>query len=209
MRKPPRPNLLVVEGTTDAVVANHLADWHRMPDYYDDAQYDGIEPLLRDLPVRVRESERRGVAVVVDADADALARWASVRDRLTPLGYAVPTEPVADGAVVQSPGAGLARVGIWIMPDNESPGMLEDFLQQLIAPADPLLPLAQSAVAAIPPDERRFPAPHRPKAEIYTWLAWQETPGSSFGPAIKRGLLDGTQPLAKSFVGWLQRAFDA
>jgi hypothetical protein len=208
MRRPPRPNLLLVEGKTDALVANHLCDWHGVPDYYDYVDYEGIAPLLVALPERVRESGRQRVAVVVDADTDPAGRWASVRDRLVPMGYQPGRSPAAGGVVVGSPDGVLPRVGIWVMPDNASPGMIEHFLQELIVPDDLLLPRARKVVAAIPQKHRRFPAARIPKAEIYTWLAWQDSPGTSFGPAIKQGLLDGNQPPAQEFVAWLRRVFD-
>jgi hypothetical protein len=180
-----------------------------VPDYYDYVDYEGIEPLLRALPQRVRESGRSKIAVVVDADANPAGRWTGVRNRLTPLGYQVPASLVPGGAVIPSPDGVLAQVGVWLMPDNGSPGILEDFLQRLIVPDDALLPLARQSVTAIPTGERRFPPPFRPKAEIYTWLAWQERPGTSFGPAIKAGFLDGNQPLARDFIAWLLRVFDS
>lgn len=201
------PNLLLVEGTTDAIVANHLASWHGIRDFYDSRSSEGIEHLLRVLPERLKESERRRVAVVVDADKSAESRWQAVQACLTPLGYGVPPQPEPGGCVIEPPDETLPRVGIWVMPNNSSPGVLEDFLQELIVSTDPLLPLARKSVAAIPTEYRLFPEPHRPKADIYTWLAWQQNPGSSFGPAIKAGLLDGTQPRAEEFIEWLLRVF--
>ncbi len=209
MRRRRRANLLLTEGKTDALIANHLADWHGVPDYYDDVTHEGIQHLLRTLPAHLRESERKRVAVVADADTDPGGRWRSLQGRLAPLGYPVPSAPEADGVVMEAPAPDLARLGIWVMPVNGSPGILEDFLQRLIVPSDSLLPLARSSVAGIPQDLVRFPVAHRPKAEIYTWLAWQASPGCSFGPAIKAGLLDGTQPPARAFISWLRRVFDA
>jgi Protein of unknown function (DUF3226) len=208
MRKPPHPNLLLVEGQSDAVVANHLADWYGLPDAYDDVQYQGIEPLLRALPGRLKESERKRVAVIVDADDDLTARWRSVRVRLERLGYTVPRQPAIDGTIIEPPHGGLPRVGVWIMPDNATKGILENFLQSLIPPGDALLLRAKQCVAEIPVVERLFPDPRVPKAEIYTWLAWQETPGCSFGPTIKAGLLNGDHPLARRFIDWLRRLFE-
>lgn len=208
MSRPPRPNLLMVEGTTDALVANHLADLHALPDDYDFKDYEGIDALLRALPQRLRESERRRLALVVDADGDPPARWAAIRDRLAPSAYTLPAEPEPDGTVLASPSEELPIVGIWMMPDNRSSGILEDFVQKLVPPDNPLLLRARQAVKEIPSDLRRFRKQHAPKAEIYTWLAWQEKPGCSFGPAVKSGLLDGNQPAAKDFMAWLRRVFD-
>ena len=208
MRHPPRPNLLLLEGKTDALVANHLAASFGVPDYYDDVAYSGISDLLRALPRRLRESERRRIAVVLDSNADPGRRWRELCGRLNELGYSTPCVPDRAGSVVEAPGDSLPRVGIWLMPDNGSPGILEDFVQKLIRPGDDLLPLAGEAVKGIPADRRRFSSSHVSKAEVYTWLAWQKEPGSSFGPAIKAGLLDAGQPAARAFVDWVRRVFE-
>lgn len=208
MSSPPHPNLLMVEGKTDALLANHLADLHRLPKNYDFKDYEGIDALLKVLPERLKESERRRLAVVVDADDDPPAQWRAIRDRLAKSDYRVPPAPERNGTVLAAPNEDLPVVGIWMMPDNGSRGILEDFVQKLVPPENELLPRARQVVKEIPPEHRRFRDQHIPKAEIYTWLAWQEKPGCSFGPAVKSGLLDGNQPAAKDFMAWLRRVFD-
>ena len=76
------------------------------------------------------------------------------------LGYPnVPESPSADGTVLPATGS-LARIGVWLMPDNESPGILEDFLARLVAGDDPLLPRAEKAVESLPEHERRATIAH-------------------------------------------------
>ena len=91
------------------------------------------------------------------------------------------------------------------MPDNGSPGALEDFAAWLVPVEDALWAQAGEAVDAIPFEFRRFPEIRRSKAQIHTWLAWQESPGSPMGQAITKGDLDARAPLAEAFVGWLRR----
>ena len=48
---------------------------------------------------------------------------------------------------------------------------------------------------------------HKSKAEIHTWLAWQEEPGTPMGQAITKQYLDTNKELAKKFIGWLDNLF--
>lgn len=93
------------------------------------------------------------------------------------------------------------------MPDNRLPGMLEHFIEFLVPPADRLMARAKSAVAEIPIEDRAFIPAHQIKAEVHTWLAWQEQPGLPFGSAITARLLDGDCLAAQGFVAWLRRLF--
>ncbi len=91
------------------------------------------------------------------------------------------------------------------MPDNGSPGALEDFAAMLVPAGDALWLRAGEAVDSIPEQARLFPAGRRSKAHMHTWLAWQEQPGSPMGQAIGKGDLDAHAPAAQRFVAWLRR----
>ena len=101
----------------------------------------------------------------------------------------------------------LPRVGIWLMPDNRLPGILEDFLRFLVPDGDGLLAHAGQAIDSIPAGQRRFSDVKAAKARIHTWLAWQEEPGKPFGQAISAHYLNPELPAADIFAGWLQRTF--
>ena len=60
----------------------------------------------------------------------------------------IPEEPAPDGTVVTQ--SGKPRIGVWLMPDNRVPGMLEDFVEFLVPEKDPLLSCAKEAVDLIP-----------------------------------------------------------
>ncbi len=49
---------------------------------------------------------------------------------------------------------------------------------------------------------------HLPVAEIHTWLAWQEEPGSPLGQAITKRYLDADAPRAQQLMDWVRRLFD-
>jgi hypothetical protein len=141
----------------------------------------------------------------VDADVDLQARWQPLRGILHQTGYELPQLPIASGMIL-SPND-LPRVGIWIMPDNQLPGMLEDFAARLVAPSDSLWRRAELTVDAIPAEKRRFPAERIAKAKLHTFLAWQEEPGKPIGLAITAKYLDPNAIQAQQFIDWLRTLF--
>ena len=168
------------------------------------------EASTNSFPVRLKASEDGDiVGVVIDADTDLKSRWQSLRDRLIRVGYqAVPDNPTPDGTILDPPpGILLPRMGIWIMPDNQTKGILEDFLRFLVPTGSQLFNHVQSSVAAIPEEERRFNLLAEPKAIIHTWLAWQEDPGKPLGTAITARFLDPHVAQADVLVSWLNRLF--
>jgi len=98
-------------------------------------------------------------------------------------------------------------VGIWIMPDNQTNGILENFLRFLVPADSPLFEHVRSSVARIPAGERRFSQLAEPKAIIHTWLAWQEEPGRPLGTAITARYLDHEVAQVDILVSWLNRLF--
>ena len=94
------------------------------------------------------------------------------------------------------------------MPDNRLEGMLEDRLVGLIPEASsPLFELARNCVA----DSKRQGAPfreaHRTKAEIHTWLAWQDEPGLRLYDAVMHRVPDPKRPGSRPFVSWFRSLF--
>ena len=45
------------------------------------------------------------------------------------------------------------------------------------------------------------------KATIYTWLAWQETPGLPFGTALEAKYLNHNKEYLKPFLNWIRKTF--
>lgn len=206
----PGKRTLLVEGPDDEHVLKHLCGTRDVGLLDNVTAYGGADQLLESFPVRLKLSEEGDIiGLVIDADADLTSRWQAIRDRLILAGYQiVPVEPVAAGTILDPPSATLLpRVGVWIMPDNQTKGILEDFLLFLVPPASWLFEHAKSSVAAIPADERRFSQLAEPKAIIHTWLAWQEEPGRPLGTAITARYLDPGLPGADVLVTWLKRLF--
>jgi hypothetical protein len=177
---------LLVEGNSDLQVIKALCGWHGLsePAIEMPRRGGGIEALLESVPLRLREDRLRVLGIVVDADRPLFSRWQALRDRLRGSGYgSVSAALPATGWI--SDERDLPRVGVWMMPDNESPGMLEDFAARLIPAGDGLLARAEAVLQEIEDAGlNRYTPVHRSKALIHTWLAWQETPGQPLGQAI-------------------------
>lgn len=194
-----------VEGKDDDAVVQSLCKSHRLPQRFSVREKGGFEKLLAGVALEIRAPGMERFGIVVDANGDATARLAQIRRVVEPEGYpAFPTALALEGLVIASPGS-LPRLGVWIMPDNGSPGALEDFAASLVPAGDALWVRAGDAVDAIPDGDRRFPAARRSKAHMHTWLAWQESPGSPMGQAIGKGDLRADAPAAQRFVAWLRR----
>lgn len=202
--------VLLVEGVDDKHVLMHICGNRGIPHLDDVKSHEGVEELLESVPVRLKASEEGDiVGVVIDADTDVAARWRSLRDRLIRVGYTdVPNSPAPDGTILDPPpGTLLPRVGIWIMPDNQTKGILEDFLRFLLPAGSPLFDHVTASMATIPAGERRFSQLAEPKALIHTWLAWQEEPGKPLGTAITARYLDPAVAQVDVLVSWLNRLF--
>lgn len=167
----------------------------------------GRTNLLDLVPTVVKTSTDRAVGFIVDADASTVGTWKAICDRIEKAAGAsvqLPEDCPPDGAVADIPTL-RGRVGIWIMPDNARPGLLEDFLQQLIRDGDSLLPLAQSSTTEAKKAGAAFKASSESKAVAHTWLAWQEEPGCPFGTAIKARYFDHNSASAQRFINWVRR----
>ncbi|MDQ2731194.1 MAG: hypothetical protein M3Y56_06010 [Armatimonadota bacterium] len=200
--------ILLVEGPDDKHVMMHLCGNRELIlDKIDDL--GGVDELLEDFPVRLKESEIESLGVIIDADSDLTGRWRGLQDRLTNAGYlTVPDDPTPTGTIVLPPPRTLLpRAGVWIMPNNQATGMLEDFLRFLVPQESLLFKHVQSSVTMIPEGERRFSELTEPKAIIHTWLAWQEEPGRPYGTAIKAKYLDLNVPEVDVLVTWLVELF--
>ena len=201
--------VLLVEGKDDEHVLKHIFGSRGIPHLDEVKPVGDVDRLLEAFPVQLKAAAEEGdvVGVVVDADTDLDARWQAVRDRLTAAGYLdVPAAPDPAGTVLEPPvGSLLPRTGVWLMPDNSTPGILEDFVRFLVPVPDALFDHAKASVASIP--DRLFSLNDEPKAVIHTWLAWQKEPGRPYGTAITARYLDPSVPQVDVLAAWLMRLF--
>ncbi|MEW5987665.1 MAG: DUF3226 domain-containing protein [Chloroflexota bacterium] len=202
---------LLVEGKHDQHVIWALCKQHQIPETFTvEVPGDpdgGIEQLLESIPVRLKISRLRAIGIVLDANQNLQGRWEAVCSRLRSAGYSsLPREAIHTGTVIET--TGKPRIGIWLMPDNQLPGELENFVAHLIPENDFLAAKAEATLLEIEQANlNQYSLTDHPKAFIHTWLAWQKTPGQPMGQAITAGVLRHNRPLAISFVNWLRQLF--
>ena len=92
------------------------------------------------------------------------------------------------------------------MPDNCSPGELEDFVAKMIPASDAVWPLSQRYIDGIPEADKKFSEKKQPRAQLYAWLAAREDP-RQMGAAIGARDLKVDGALCQEFVAWLTRLF--
>jgi hypothetical protein len=200
-------NYILVEGPDDAQVLYHLLRYYGLDTYITIQQKEGIDNLLEALEVELKRPAETRLGIIVDADIDIASRWQSLRHKLIEAGYtSVSLHPASGGTILKPERRPM--VGLWLMPDNTIPGMLEDFMSLLIPIGDVLWPMAQGIVQQVTITDRRFPQTQGMKANIHTWLAWQEEPGKPMGQAITKRYLDPAAPNAQQLIRWIRQLFD-
>lgn len=204
-------SLLIVEGPDDKEVIGAILRVHDMEPRFAVSVEEGVKNLKYAFSSRLKSTNTlKKLWVIADADSDCNAKWQMLRDCMIANGsYAVtPKTPLPkEGAIFAPSDENGITVGVWIMPDNDRPGMLEDFIASLTKENDTLIGHAVSKVHELDGDRASHPAlfkhAHIPKATIHTWLAWQDVPGRSIGTAILKHKIDFSAPLCRIFLEWL------
>lgn len=197
---------LLVEGKDDLHIIIALCQKCCIEENFDLIDCEGRNNLLEQIAVRFKQSGIQTVGIVIDADTDTNATWQELKARLKNSGFTqLPNQLPQQGFIHSENGL---KTGIWVMPDNNSKGMIEDFMIRLIPKNDVLLPIAETVLDDIEQrNVHKYKSIHRAKAKIHTWLAWQEEPGNPFGLAIKKGNLNTNDTICQSFVDWIRNLF--
>ncbi|HMS38888.1 MAG TPA: hypothetical protein PKE69_01585 [Pyrinomonadaceae bacterium] len=166
----------------------------------------GIDNVLKAMQGFLAAQNVERLGVVIDADADLLKQWKRISAILQKIGYEE-TALNPNGTIIEQ--ENKIKFGVWIMPDNKiERGFLETFLTLLVPESNKSWEQAKNCVANL--EEKPFiktNIDHTTKAEIHTFLAWQEEPGKPFGQAITAKYLQADNPNCENFVNWLKRLF--
>ena len=194
--------IILVEGRDDKHVVHHIRHLISLMPAFSILEKGGKDPLLDSIRGEILAEGRAVVGILVDANDNLQARWQAVSNRLRDAGITPPAAPAPGGTIVE----GNPRVGVWLMPDNRSPGELEDFIAKMIPSGDPVWPLSKDYIERIPEDDRKFRPGKILRAKVHAWLAARERP-RLLGQAIRTGDLrvDGAE--AQLFVRWLRELF--
>ena len=212
---------LHVEGRDDVHVVKHLLLRHRIdcplerdsrpprefaPNAPEIRGVHDKDAVLDSIETAVRVSNGRSVGFLLDSDGEPRDRWRAVCDRLQVFELDLPDEIPADGFVGDVVKF-RARVGVWLMPDNQREGAVEQFLEDLVDDEDALFPIAERSTAEARRNGAEFPAAKYRKAVLHAWLAWQKAPGLPYGTAVKAQFFRNDSPAALAFVDWYRRVF--
>lgn len=198
--------ILLVEGKDDLFVFSNLFEKHQVKQSFKIIDKDGIEQLFLSIPIYAK-ADNSTIGIVVDADSDISSRWKSLKSILSNLGYNVPNSPIINGTIISN--SSLPTIGVWIMPNNDENGMLEDFVKELVPPNDILMPIVESTLTDIEAKSfNNYKIIHKSKAKIHTWLAWQESPGTPMGLAINKTYLETTSKECSIFIDWINKLYN-
>ena len=202
---PSPDHILLVEGQDDEHVVLHLCRRHNMGPTFSIKDKEGFPNLRSSISSEIKASERRAVGILVDANGNVNDRWKAVTAQLQKANIKAPSSPDPTGTIIAGQN-GQPRVGIWLMPDNNASGELENFVTQMIPASDPVWPRSQGYIDDIPEAERKFSQSKTPRAKLHAWLAAREDP-RKMGSAIRANDLDSNGPLCQNFLAWLMRLF--
>ena len=196
--------VLLVEGRDDRHVLDHIRRFHNPMPFFEIVDKEGLEKLIAAIGPELKAPGRRAVGIVVDANEDIEARWAAVTDRLGRAGVEVGDRDPS-GTVIRGTSPD-PDVGVWIMPDNQSPGELEDFIETMIPRDDSVWPLSRAYIDGIPVESRLFSSRKELRAKVHVWLATRERP-RPMGLAIGAGDLEVGGTVCVELTTWLRRLF--
>ena len=208
-------NLLLVEGEQDKRTIPYLIeangiDWgtRNNPIVYLNTYGGGdtniIEPLI--ISTELKASGRIALGLMVDADDSCINRWQSVRNSCIKKIPDLPKDLPEKGLIHTAPNG--VKFGVWIMSDNQTQGMLETFLSYLIPDeSETIWKYAQETVVKVKNKGALYKNAHLDKANIYTWLAWQNPPGRQLHNAVMEKILNPQHPKAQIFIRWFKTLY--
>ena len=196
---------LLVEGNDDLHVIMSLCQKFTVTENFEIIDCKGIDKLFAQIPIRLKQSDFETLGIIIDADTELKNRWATLQTIFSTQKITLPDKIPSDGLILK---INNITIGIWIMPNNDLNGMLEDFISFLIPKEDKLLPVANQTLNAIEKEKlNKYISAHKSKALIHSWLSWQEDPGTPMGLAITKKFLTTQEKICSKLISWLIMTF--
>jgi hypothetical protein len=155
------------------------------------------------------------LGILLDADEGAGKAWSQLRDLLVLKDALewhgidlrdIPNSPVQGGWIGRT---GIVRLGVYILPDNSSPGMLETLLWDCLRQRDqPLGRYISDRTKGAREHGATFKDIHLHKALYHTYLAWNDPPDEMVSRKVSTEEMDFSDPRIASLVTWLVDMFD-
>ena len=219
MAKTIHPKLLLVEGSDDKRTIPELIEkngitWELkkgvpIVQIKDCQGYTNLSDPIG-IKAELAAAERSALGIILDADEEPINRWQSIRNSCRQSIPDLPDDLPATGLIHQtySSSGNPIKFGIWMMPDNQQRGMLETFLAHLVRDEqDKLWRHAKESVQTAQDKGASWKEVHRDKANIHTWLAWQDPTGCQIHQAITQQILDPKHPRSQPFVTWFRELY--
>lgn len=205
------PQQLLVEGNDDFHVISSLCENFKIKESFEIVDCKGYTQLFEKLPTLLKSNNLTTIGVVLDADTDLNKRWKEVCNILkkSEKYENIPETCDKNGTIIFPIEEDDIKVGVWLMPDNNSNGMLEDFISFLVPKDDKVLPKVEEVLKDIEESGlNKYKDIHKSKAKIHTWLAWQEDPGTPMGLAITKKYLSTDPVICEEFIKWMNELFN-
>ena len=202
---------LYVEGESDYHFIGHLCTKHGITHNWKVEPKTGYGNVIDAAKSAFTARQGPPVGIVVDANGDFGRRWSNIVNQFSepddklPIPVSIPESPDPSGTVIEQ-GGSLPRVGIWVMPDNKSPGDLETFAIAMVPEEDEVWPLARTYIDGVPEDRSERFSDRVDRATLYAWIATGKKP-PYLGLAVKNDELDWQAPNCHAFIAWLERLF--
>ncbi len=201
-----------VEGEDDLHTLMQLLRKHEIelgaPEWQVEFQVDGNDmKVLSSMETAIRAATNRSIGFVIDANSDISNRWGEIRRHLDAVKVPDLPKMISKDAFIGKSEVSGAKVGVWLMPDNEHDGNLENFLRSLVADKDQLIGHAEQSTDEALKLGATFRESDKVRAVVRTWLAWQDEPGHPYGRAIQRKYFTHKSEVADRFVAWFRQLF--
>ncbi|MEM8642205.1 MAG: DUF3226 domain-containing protein [Cyanobacteria bacterium P01_G01_bin.54] len=219
MPKQKKPSkVLLVEGKSEQLLIPYLMEangvpWpdHPKPVFIKDCE--GYNNILRKdfIATQLQAAGLTALGIMVDADENPGDRWQRLQ-RICAVSIPDLPQDLPQTGLVHPHNVTPERqiqFGIWMMPDNTIRGMLETFLAELVPDvSEPLWEYAQDTVTIAKTQKgASFKPSYQDKANVHTWLAWQDEPGLQLHQAVMAKVLDPQHPKAGTFVDWFKQLY--
>lgn len=177
--------------------------------------HNGKGAVFNRLPIllpQLNDGQLTKIAIIIDADyikhgSGKQKTFDQVSNILEGFDFALRESDSDQKGFLFKHSDGLEDFGLWIMPNNHSEGMLEDWIIECVKSDEKAL--FDQAVNAVQNLSRpKFKAHLQSKAKVATWLAWQKIPGHGLYGAMKDGLLDENSVAYEKLSDWLQGFFN-
>jgi hypothetical protein len=193
-----KTRLLAVEGDDEVNFFGKLLEYMDISDFVDIRKSGGkdkFKDLMQAFTITRGFSYIERIAIIRDADENADNAFKSVTGTLKKIGLKSPALPGQFSS-------GLPAVGVFIMPDNSSPGMLENLCLETVKDQE-VMKCVDSFIACT--QQLKEKPKNIPKAKAQVFLAAKPRLVSSVGLGAQKGYWDFKSNHLKPLLSFLNQ----